>query len=155
MEVMKSFKVCDDWFIPSNPWWVQQTNQPLLLYNLSLYLHSPFVPISSSPRPYPARGERTVLIQVSGGGGGVGGGWGGGVACFQVPLLNGSLCQDPWAINMTMWQCGRAFLKEILCLLSVFPPEEPPQGRVRRPEKCPWKTRKTLITQCERDGPFD
>lgn len=64
--------------------------------------------------------------------------WGGG-ACFQVPLLNGSLCQDPWAINMTMWQCGRAFLKEILCLLSVFPPWRATTGQGQETWKVPMK----------------
>lgn len=139
---------------PTNPF--SSTISVSSLYK-NLHLHCP-PPLSPSPRhlshtqpevkePFSFRSveEETVVVGV---------GWGG-VACFQVLLLNGSLCQDPWAINMTMWQCGRAFLKEILCLLSVFPPEEPPQGRVRRPEKCPWKTKQTLITQCERVGPFD
>lgn len=51
----------------------------------------------TSPRPSPRWKNRSHSGQ-----------WRG-KACFQVPLLNGSLCQDPWAINMTMWQCGGAF----------------------------------------------
>lgn len=69
-------------------------------------------------------GWKSDLIQARGGGGGVVVGGGG----FQVPLLNGSLCQDPWAINMTMWQCGRAFLKRDPVFVKCFPPEEPPWG---------------------------
>lgn len=100
--------------------------------NLHLHHPPPFVCVSSSPLPYPAWGERTVLIQagVEGGGGG-------------ESLLSGPppLCQGPLGHqhdNVTMW---RGFLKEILCLLSVFPPEEQPRGRVRGPEKCPRKKR--------------
>lgn len=119
----------------------QTTPSPSLLHILNLLAllksppppSSPFVSISSSPLPYPARGERTVLIQGSGGGGEGGG------PCFQVPILNGSLCQDPWVINMTMWQCGRAFLKEILCLLSVFPPWRATAGQGQETWKVPMK----------------
>lgn len=80
----------------------------------------------------------------------------GGGACFQVPLLNGSLCQDPWAINMTMWQCGRAFFKRDPVFVKCFSPLKSNHGAGSGDLKSAHERRgPTLITQCERDGPFD
>lgn len=127
---------------PSYRWSALQRFAPLtLLHPQSLHSpksppspSSPFVSLCSSPLPYPA--PRWKNCSHSGYSGGDGG----------VSLLSGLLPQ--WLFmpgplghqhdNVTMW---RGFLKEILCLLSVFPPEEQPRGRVRGPEKCSWKTR--------------
>lgn len=111
---------------------------PLLnILNFFTFLKSPppapslFVSLCSSPLPYPAWGERTIHIQGQGGG----------------SLLSGPPAQ--WLFipgllghqhdNVTMRQ---GFLKEILCLLSVFfPLKSGCNRRVRRPEKCLWKNR--------------
>lgn len=136
----------------------QTTPSPSLLHILNLFAllksppppSSPFVSISSSPLPYPARGERTVLIQGSGGGGEGGG------ALLSGPHPQWLFMPGPLGHqhdNVTMWQ---GFFKRDPVFVKCFPPlKSNRRAGSGDLESAHERRGPTLITQCERDGLLD
>lgn len=98
--------------------------------NLHLHHPPPFVCVSSSPLPYPAWGERAVLIQAGGEGGA-----GGGELAFRSPSFM------PGTPGPSTWQCDNVagLFKRDPVFVKCFSPWRATTGQGQGTWKVPEK----------------